>query len=201
MTQSEVARVLAAALTRNLNQPRASNFVKLPPMAIAESFLPEFDHEMANTRKMLALVRDDKLDYSPHEKSMKMGRLSGHIAEMVAWSVSIVNTPELDIAPADGPSFEPFVAGSRDELLAAFDKNVAAAKEAVTGTSDEALMTPWSLLAGGHNVFTMPRIGVLKSMVLNHIIHHRAHLGLYLRLNDVPIPGMYGPSADENQPI
>ena len=168
-------------------------------MAIAESFLPEFDHEMANTRKMLALVPDDKLDYTPHEKSMKMGRLSGHIAEMAGWGVDVVNTSELDVAPVDGPPHQPFIAGSRDELLAAFDKNVSAAKEAVAGASDEALITPWSLLAGGNNFFTMPRITVLKSMVLNHIIHHRAQLGVYLRLNDVPIPGMYGPSADENQ--
>ena len=156
---------------------------------------------MANTRKILEIVPDDKLDYAPHDKSMKMGRLAGHIAEMAGWSVEIINTPELDIAPVDGPSYEPFIAGSRDELLAAFDKNIAAAKEAVAGASDEALMTSWSLLAGGNNIFAMPRIGVLKSMVLNHIIHHRAQLGVYLRMNDVPIPGMYGPSADEHQPM
>ena len=169
-------------------------------MAIAESFLPEFDHEMANTRKMLALVPDEKLDYAPHDKSMKMGRLAGHIAEMAGWTVDIFNTPELDVAPVDGPSYQPFIVGSRDELLAAFDKNIVAAKEAIADASDEALTTSWSLLAGGNTMFTMPRIGVLKSMVLNHIIHHRAQLGVYLRMNDVPIPGMYGPSADENQP-
>ena len=168
-------------------------------MAIAESFLLELDNEMAKTRKMLALVPDDKLDYTPHDKSMQMGRLAGHIAEMVAWAMTTVNTEELDIAPVDGPSFAPFVVESRDELLAAFDKNVGAAKAAVAGASDEALMVPWSLLAGGNNLFTMPRIAVLKNMVLNHIIHHRAQLGLYLRMNDVPIPGMYGPSADEDQ--
>jgi uncharacterized damage-inducible protein DinB len=166
-------------------------------MAIADSFLPEFGQEMANTRKMLALVPDDKLDYAPHGKSMKMGRLSSHIAEMAGWAVNIVNTSELDVAPVGGPSYQPFIAGSRDELLAAFDKNVAAVKDAVAGASDEALMTSWSLLAGGKNFFTMPRIAVLKSMVLNHIIHHRAQLGVYLRMNDVPIPGMYGPSADD----
>lgn len=170
-------------------------------MAIAESFLPEFDHEMANTRKILEIVPDDKLDYAPHDKSMKMGRLAGHIAEMAGWTVDILNTPELDVAPVDGPSYQPVIAGSRDELLAAFDKNIAAAKEAIADASDEALTTLWSLLAGGNTMFTMPRIGVLKSMVLNHIIHHRAQLGVYLRLNDVPIPGMYGPSADENQPM
>ena len=170
-------------------------------MAIAESFLPEFDHEMANTRKILEIVSDDKLDYAPHEKSMKMGRLAGHIAEMAGWTVDILNTPELDVAPVDGPFYQPFSAGSRDELLAAFDKNIAAAKEAIAGASDEALTTSWSLLAGGNTMFTMPRIGVLKSMVLNHIIHHRAQLGVYLRMNDVPIPGMYGPSADEHQPM
>jgi len=156
---------------------------------------------MANTRKMLALVPDDKLDYSPHDKSMNMGRLAGHIAEMVRWAVETLNTQQMDVAPVGGPSYQPYIITSGEDLLAVFDKNFAASREAVAGASDEALLTSWSLLAGGKNLFTMPRIAVLKSMVLNHIIHHRAQLSLYLRLNDVPIPGMYGPSADEASAI
>lgn len=152
---------------------------------------------MANTRKILALVPDDKFDFTPHEKSMKLGRLAGHIAEMPDWSVSTVEATELDIRPVDGPCYEPFVPETRDEILAAFDKHVASAQEAIRGAGDDDLKVPWSLLMGGKTLFTMPRIAVLKNMVLNHIIHHRAQLGVYLRMNGVPIPGMYGPSADD----
>ena len=169
-------------------------------MSIAQSFLGEFDHEMANTRKMLELVPEDKFDFTPHEKSMKLGRLAGHIAEMPGWSAPTVNEPELDIRPAGGPAWEPFVPQTRDEILAVFDKNVSAAREAVQAADDDTLTAVWSLLVGGKTLFSMPRIAVLKSMILNHVIHHRAQLGVYLRMNDVPIPGMYGPSADDPQP-
>lgn len=152
---------------------------------------------MANTRKMLTLVPEDRFDFAPHEKSMKLGLLAGHIADMPAWSVPTVNAPELDIRPVGGPAWQPFVPKTGDEALAVFDKNVAAAKEAVSAAGDDDLTAPWSLLAGGKTLFTMPRIAVLKSMILNHIIHHRAQLGVYLRMNDIPIPGMYGPSADD----
>ena len=166
-------------------------------MSIAQRFLGEFDQEMANTRKTLELVSEDKFDFAPHEKSMKLGRLAGHIAEMPGWGVLTVTATELDIHPVGGPGYEPFSPATRDEIFAAFDKNIASAKEAIEGASDEDLMVPWSLLAGGKVLFTMPRIAVLKSMVLNHVIHHRAQLGVYLRMNDVAIPGMYGPSADD----
>ncbi len=166
-------------------------------MSIAQSFLAEFDQEMANTRKMLELVPEENFEFAPHEKSMKLGRLAGHIAEMPNWGVPTVTATELDIHPVDGPAFEAFIPSTREEVLAAFDKNIASAKEAIAGASDEDLMVPWSLLAGGNVLFTMARIAVLKSMILNHIIHHRAQLGVYLRMNDVAIPGMYGPSADD----
>ena len=157
----------------------------------------EFDQEMANTRKILALVPEDRFDFAPHEKSMKLGYLAGHIAETPGWSVPTVNTAEFDIRPVGGPVYKPFEPQTRDELLSLFDKNVAAAQEAVRGVGDDDLTALWSLLAGGKTLFTMPRIAVLKSMVLNHVIHHRAQLGVYLRINDIPIPGMYGPSADD----
>ena len=157
----------------------------------------EFDQEMANTRKILALVPEDRFDFAPHEKSMKLGYLAGHIADAPGWIVPTVNTAEFDIRPVVGPVYKPFEPQTRDELLSLFDKNVAAAQEAVGGAGDDDLTALWSLLAGGKTLFTMPRIAVLKSTVLNHIIHHRAQLGVYLRMNDVPIPGMYGPSADD----
>ena len=166
-------------------------------MTIAEAFLAEFGPEMANTRKMLERVPDGTLDFKPHEKSMSMGRLAGHVAEMAGWGTVTVQVDEFDVSPQDGPKPEAYVAQSRDATLEHFDRMVAEAKEAIAVTSDEAMHQPWTLLMGGKEVFSMPRIATLKAMVLNHIIHHRAQLSVYLRLNDVPIPGMYGPSADE----
>ena len=166
-------------------------------MTIAEVFLAEFGPEMANTRKMLERVPDETLDFKPHEKSMSMGRLAGHVAEMAGWGTVTVQLDELDIRPPGGPTPEVYVARNRDATLEHFDRMVAEAKEAIAGTSDEAMHQPWTLLMGGNVIFSMPRIATLKTMVLNHIIHHRAQLSVYLRLNDVPIPGMYGPSADE----
>lgn len=166
-------------------------------MTIAEAYLAEFGPEMAKTRSMLERVPDNALDYKPHEKSMSMGRLAGHVAEMAGWVAPTVQLDELDIAPADGPAFEFFVSQSQAATLEHFDTLVAQAKEAVAGVSDEAMLKPWTLLMTGNVLFTMPRIESLKTMVLNHIIHHRAQLSVYLRMNNVPIPGMYGPSADE----
>lgn len=166
-------------------------------MAFKEALLPEFDHEMANTRKSLERVPDDKLDWKPHEKSGSMGWLVSHIANIPSWPVFTVDQDSLDIAPVSGETFQTPTAKSRKELLEIFDKNVTEGRAAIAKSSDEHLMKPWSLLAGGNTVLTMPRIGVLRTFVMNHIIHHRAQLGVYLRLNDVPVPALYGPSADE----
>jgi uncharacterized damage-inducible protein DinB len=162
-----------------------------------QALLPEFDQEMANTRKTLERVPFEKFTWKPHEKSMPMGRLAVHLAEMPGWSVETINKESLDVAPPGGPQYQPPEIKSREDLVALFDKNVAAGRVAIAGASDDELMKNWSLLAGGKTIFTMPRIAVLRSMVMNHIIHHRAQLGVYLRLNDVPVPGHYGPSADE----
>jgi len=168
-------------------------------MAINQSLLGEFDHEMATTRKTLERVPSDKFDYTPHTKSMKMGALSKHIAEMPGWIKETLEKDELDIAPSGGQPPEPPVR-TREEVLALFDKNVAAGRKALVAASDDAhFMKPWSLKASGQNLFTMPRIAVLRSFVMNHVIHHRAQLGVYLRLNDIPLPATYGPSADENK--
>ena len=167
-------------------------------MSLSDALLPEFDHEMANTRKSLERVPEDKLDWKPHTKSMTLGHLAGHLAEIPTWGATTVNEGSFDIAPPDGPAHEPFKAKSVAEALERFDKNVADARAAIEGASDETLLRPWSLLHGGNTVFTLPRIAVLRSFVMSHSIHHRAQLGVYLRLNDVPVPSIYGPSADES---
>jgi uncharacterized damage-inducible protein DinB len=166
-------------------------------MAMSETLLPEFDHEMANTRKTLERVPDDKLAWKPHDKSMTMGRLAGHLAEIPHWTKETIDKDELDIAPPGAPPYQPAPLNSRKEMLEAFDKHVASARAAIAGAADANLMKPWSLLAGGKTVLTMPKIGVLRSFVMNHSIHHRAQLGVYLRLNNIPVPAIYGPSADE----
>lgn len=166
-------------------------------MSISQTLLPEYDQEMANTRKLLACVPDGKWDYKPHEKSMPLGRLAGHIAELPNWALHTIQVKVLDLTPASGPGFKPFIAASRQELLETFDKNVAEARSAIERATDEHLAEIWSLVYQGHTVMSMPRAAVLRSVVMNHLIHHRAQLGVYLRMNDVAIPGMYGPSADE----
>jgi uncharacterized damage-inducible protein DinB len=166
-------------------------------MAIRDALLPEFDMEMASTRKLLERVPVEKAEFKPHAKSGSLGWLAWHVADLPHWVVETVNKDELDFAPAGVPRPAPPKVDSREALLASFDKKVADARAAIAGVSDERLAGPWTLKAGGNVIFTMPRATVLRSFVMNHLIHHRAQLGVYLRLNDVPVPGMYGPSADE----
>ncbi|HEX5424921.1 MAG TPA: DinB family protein [Candidatus Acidoferrales bacterium] len=168
-------------------------------MALRDGLLAQFDHEMIGTRKTLERVPEGKPDWAPHPKSMKLGRLVGHLAELSGWAVETINRDSLDIHPPNGPQFQPLIMGSRKQLLETFDKNAAAARAALAGASDENLLGSWTLLAGGQKIFSMPRLAVLRSFVLSHIIHHRAQLGVYLRMNDVPVPSLYGPSADEGQ--
>ena len=162
-------------------------------MAIKEAILPEFDHEMATARKVIERVPDGKFDYKPHEKSMSMGFLASHIADMPTWAVVGITQDSLDMASG----FKPFQAASNVELLAAFDKNVALARTAIAGASDETFMKNWSLKNGDTTLMTMPKIAVVRSFVMNHIIHHRGQLSVYLRLNNIAVPSIYGPSADE----
>ena len=167
-------------------------------MPINQALLGEFDHEMAGTRKTLERIPEDKLTWAPHPKSMKLGDLAKHLADMPGWVVNTIEQDSLDIAP-EGKHMEPSPVHSRQEVLALFDKNVAAGRKALAAASDDARwMKPWSLLATGKTLLTMPRIAVLRGFVLNHNIHHRAQLGVYLRLNNIPVPALYGPSADEN---
>ncbi len=166
-------------------------------MAISDALLPEFDHEMANTRKTLERVPDDKLGWKPHEKSGTMAWLATHLVTIPQWTGTILEKEAFDVAPPGSPPPQPALAQSRKEVLETFDKSVAAARAAISGASDGQLTKPWTLLSGGKTVFTLPRIAVLRSFIMNHSIHHRAQLGVYLRLNNVPVPAIYGPSADE----
>ena len=162
-------------------------------MAIRDALLPEFDQEMATTRRVIERLRENKYDWAPHEKSMTAGRLASHIAEMTVWGTISITQDSLDLAGGH----QPFNAASREELLAAFDKNVEECRKALASTSDEALSQSWSLLQGSNVLMTLPKITVLRTLVLNHIVHHRGQLSVYLRLTDTPVPSIYGPSADE----
>lgn len=166
-------------------------------MSLSKSMLPEFDHEMTTTRTVLERLPDEKFDWKPHDKSMAMGGLASHIANIPTWAVNTVTQNELDLAPGGVPvpPLEPVK--TRAELLQRFDDNVAKAREAIVGASDETWFGKWSLLMGGNAVMTLPRIAVLRGFVLSHLIHHRGQLSVYMRLNDIPVPSIYGPSADE----
>lgn len=167
-------------------------------MTIGELMLPEFDQEMANTRRTLERVPMEKLEWQPHQKSMTMGRLAQHVAEMPGWTSMMIETESFDLAPPGGEPFKPSpIPQSRQELLDMFDKNISSGRAAIAGASDEQMMQTWSLLSGGNTIFSLPKSAVIRSMILNHTVHHRAQLTVYLRLNDVPVPGLYGPSADE----
>ncbi|HLL45178.1 MAG TPA: DinB family protein [Longimicrobiaceae bacterium] len=165
-------------------------------MTIAQSLLPEFDHEMATTRSLLERVPEDRAGFKPHEKSTALGALAAHIATLVSLAPRIVSLTEVDMNPPGGPGFKPPQLTTTAALLASFDANVAQAREAIAGASDEELMVTWTLRNGGHTIFAMPRAAVLRTMVMNHVIHHRGQLSVYLRLNDVPLPSIYGPTAD-----
>ncbi|MDE3167602.1 MAG: damage-inducible protein DinB [Acidobacteriota bacterium] len=167
-------------------------------MRIADALLPEVEHEMAQTRKTLLRVPDDKFGFKPHEKSMAMGALAQHIALMAGWGSGTLTSDSFDMAPADGPAYQPPPVKNTAEIVALFDQGVADFKKALASTENDAMMQPWSLLQGGKAIFTMPRAQVIRTMILNHIVHHRGQLSVYLRLNNVAVPALYGPSADES---
>lgn len=166
-------------------------------MPIAAALLPEFDNEMANTRKSLERVPFDKADWRPHPKSPTLIWLASHVANIPSWTSITLGQDSLDINPPGEKRPAAAPPASREELLAAFEKNRASAREAIEKASDADFMKPWSLLNGGKTVMTLPKVAVMRGFVMNHLIHHRAQLGVYLRMNDVPVPALYGPSADE----
>jgi uncharacterized damage-inducible protein DinB len=166
-------------------------------MGIAQGLLPEFDVEMANTRKTLERVPTEKLGWKPHPKSGAMGWLAGHLAFLPMWLSLTLAQDSLDIEPGGVTPTPPPRPESREAILALFDKHAAEARAALSAASDETLMKTWTLLKNGKTVLQLPKVAVVRSFVLNHMIHHRAQLGVYLRLNDLPVPSVYGPSADE----
>jgi uncharacterized damage-inducible protein DinB len=163
---------------------------------IAAALTSELEHEAAVTRKLLERIPADKFDWKPHEKSMSMGKLASHVAEMHGWAKHTLEAPELDFATMDYKPFEP---ATTEELVHHFEQNLAEALNSLKNASDEVWMEDWSLRNGEQIYFTMPKIAVMRGMVLSHIVHHRGQLSVYLRLNDIPVPAMYGPSADEGQ--
>jgi len=163
-------------------------------MRISDSLLPEFDHEMATTRKTLERIPEDKLSWAPHEKSMKLGRLAGHVAELPNFATMTITTDSIDLASG---GYQPLTATSQKQVLDAFDKAAANARAAIAGATDEELMQSWTLLYGGKTIFAMPRVAAVRAMMMSHMIHHRGQLSVYLRLHNVPVPSIYGPSADE----
>lgn len=163
-------------------------------MNLSESFLSELQHEAAKTRKYLELVPEEHFDWKPHAKSMSLIRLASHVAELAGWAHYTINYPELNLANFD---YKPPVLKTNSDLMAMFDQNLANGVEAVKNVTNEQLMENWTLRNGDHIIFTLPKIAVLRDMVYNHLVHHRGQLSVYLRLLDVKIPGLYGPSADE----
>jgi uncharacterized damage-inducible protein DinB len=163
------------------------------PMSMVDALLPEFDHEMTTTRKVLERVPEDKIDWKPHPKSYSLGELAQHVATNPLWGLMTLTQSELDL----GGFTRPPQVRTRTELLAMFDRHVAETRAALVGKTDGELLVPWTLKNNRHTVFSMPKASVWRSFVLSHGIHHRGQLSVYLRLQNVPIPSMYGPSADE----
>ena len=164
-------------------------------MAIADALLPEFDREMGLTRRVLERVPDGQFAWKPHEKSMTLGRLAEHLAELPGWAKVSVQMDGIDMAVGRPPDYVP--PATRAAVLEMFDRNVNEARSAINGRTDAELLAPWTLKAQGKEIFTMPKAIVLRGFVMNHIVHHRGQMSVYLRLHDVPVPSIYGPSADE----
>ncbi|MEI6945769.1 DinB family protein [Paraflavisolibacter sp. H34] len=163
-------------------------------MRLNQPLLNELRHEADSTRKMLERVPADKFGWKPHEKSMSLASLSSHVAELFSWLTMTLTTDELDFATN---KYQPFVPQSTQQLLDFFEDNLKKGTETLAATSDEDMMKHWKLRHGDHIILDLPRMAVLRSFVFNHLVHHRGQLSVYLRLLDVPVPGMYGPSADE----
>ena len=162
-------------------------------MTISEALLPEFDQEMANTRKTLERI-PNKPDFTPHPKSMPLGKLAPHVAQLAGFGLTVVETPELDFSAG---SYKPLPFESAAQLVRALDEGAAKVRQALIKTTDEAWTETWKLAFAGKTIFEGPRFLAYRQMFLNHLVHHRAQLGVYLRMNGIPVPAIYGPSADE----
>lgn len=168
-------------------------------MSIAETLLPEFDHEMANTRRLLAVVPAADAAWRPHPKSYSLGDLAAHISRLPLWGRYTLQQPELDLGSPANASLARVPFTTVPELLDQFDRHVREARAALAPMSDAAMRETWTLKNGATTVFSMPRAAVLRGFVLSHMIHHRGQLTVYLRLRDVPLPSLYGPTADSQR--
>ena len=166
-------------------------------MTIGQGMAQELEHSAISARKALERVPEDKLDWTPHPKSMTFIKLASHLAESLGWAQYTLETSEMDVDPAEGPKPEAYVAKTKQEFLNVFEKNLADCILALKVVSDATLMETWTMKKAGETMFSMPKLAVMRGFILDHLVHHRAQLGLYLRLNDIPVPALLGPSADE----
>jgi len=165
-------------------------------MSINDALMAELQQEAAATRKCLERIPAETFDWKPHEKSMTMSRLATHVAEMVGWVKDTVENPELDFATMD---YKPFAPETTAELVEYFDAQYAAATESLKNVSDAVMMENWKMRNGEKIYVDLPRVQVMRGFIFNHIVHHRGQLSVYLRLRDIPVPPIYGPSADEGE--
>jgi uncharacterized damage-inducible protein DinB len=176
-----------------MDQSGWNNMTRMP---IIDSLLPEFDREMGLTRRALERVPDGKFDWKPHPTSITLGRLAEHLTEMPQWATMTMTLGQLEMTTHRPPDYVP--PATRAEVLVQFDKYFKEGRGNVAGKTDGEFLAPWTLKAGGKEVFTMPKIAVMRNFVLNHMIHHRGQLVVYLRMLEVPVPSIYGPSGDES---
>jgi uncharacterized damage-inducible protein DinB len=163
-------------------------------MAIKDGLLPEFDHEMATTRKVIERVNGEKLTWQPHERSMTLGRLATHVAEIPRWGFTILNDAEYNIVPSE---YKPTKADTVAEMLAIHDEAIAKVRAILDSKTDAEFMAPWTFKQDGKVIMTLPRVVAFRSWVMNHVIHHRGQLSVYLRQTGSLVPSIYGPSGDE----
>ena len=163
-------------------------------MSTSDLLLTEFDEEMKKTRIALERVPEDKKDFAPHAKSTPLGKLAPHVAQLAGFGLAILTTPELDFRAG---SYKPLPFESASQLVKALDEGAAKVRDALKNTKEEAWTQPWKLRSGDKIIFSGSRFRAYRQMFMNHIVHHRAQLGVYLRLTDTAVPATYGPSADD----
>lgn len=166
-------------------------------MPIVDALLPEYDHEFGTARRLLERVPESEFGWKPHEKSMTLGQLAGHVASLAFWCSATMKAPFYDLAANADPETKLEAPPSHAELMRSFDAKVKDAREQLAKATDAEMMAPWSLKHGDHEIFSMPRVAAVRTFVMNHMIHHRGQLSVYLRLKNVPLPSIYGPTADE----
>ena len=162
----------------------------------ARPILAAFDQIVAGTKAVLAAVPEDQLDWRPHDRSWTLGELATHLANLPNWTMATLSVSEFDISPADGGPPPMAALTTTTELAEALERSAAAARSAIEGCSDADLEGPWTMLVGGEARFTLPKSVVVRTFIMDHMIHHRAQLGVYLRMLDVPVPQVFGPTAD-----